>query len=298
MIHAAHEILIGSTLSALQLQEPLCIERNDTIDVAMELLKANNIGCLVVTNPDTDMMEGILTERDIVLKLTGREENYPNFAVDEIMTSKVETVKKGASIGRALHMMAFGGYRHLPVIHSSKFPTAILSARDIVDFVYMKLIATLDQQAEEETSLRDFLQGNVSQLNPQKIISLSKHTPVSQALQHLQRNNIGCLAVSGENGQLEGVFGERDYILKVVGHSKHPTELKLFEVMTREPDSGSINSSVSYCFQIMHKGGFRHIPLTNRKSEPEFMVSIRDFMSVLASNLVEDLEAKASKKKK
>lgn len=64
----------------------------------------------------------------------------------------------------------------------------------------------------------------------------------------------------------------------------------MYTVMAKEIESGTPSSSVSFAFELMYRGGFRHIPLIDRKNKPAGMLSIRDLFCVLADVLVKDLQ--------
>jgi CBS domain-containing protein len=83
---------------------------------------------------DGTELVGIFTERDVLMNVAGREQEFAEDPVREWMTPNPETVAEDDSIGFAIHKMDIGGYRHLPVMESGQ-PVGIISVRDVVRYL-------------------------------------------------------------------------------------------------------------------------------------------------------------------
>lgn len=66
--------------------------------------------------------------------------------------------------------------------------------------------------------------------------------------------------VDGE-GNIAGMFSERDYMQKVIlqGLRSHSTKVK--DVMTPHPTTVTLNDSLLSCMQLITEGRFRHLPV-------------------------------------
>ncbi len=56
-------------------------------------------------------------------------------SASEVMTPRPETLPAGSELVYALHKMAVGGYRHVPLLDEDGAPVAVVSMRDIVDYI-------------------------------------------------------------------------------------------------------------------------------------------------------------------
>jgi CBS domain-containing protein len=87
-----------------------------------------------------------------------------------------------------------------------------------------------------------------------------------------------------EQGQLAGIFSERDVLLKAIGSGRALEEIKLAEVMTPKPVTLSPEHSIRFALHEMAVGGFRHIPLL-RNREPVGIISARDVIGYLCHQI-------------
>ena len=97
---------------------------------AAKLMQSKHIGCLVVT--DDSRITGILTDRDIVLKLVASEKNPAETAVKTIMTSNPTMVNINYDVLDAVRLMRNRGVRRLPVIDEHRHLLGIITMDDVM----------------------------------------------------------------------------------------------------------------------------------------------------------------------
>ena len=83
-------------------------------------------GCLIVE--DGGHVRGILSERDLVMKLT--DGNLAATTVADLMTADPVVLRPDDSIAVAINKMAVGGFRHIPLVVNGQ-ATGIVTARDV-----------------------------------------------------------------------------------------------------------------------------------------------------------------------
>jgi CBS domain-containing protein len=105
-----------------------------TLGQAIRLMKENGVGCLPVVSKTR--LVGILTERDILLRVAGKSLDPDRIRASEIMTADPESVEANATLRYALHKMSVGGFRHIPITDEG-CPTGLVSAKNV-----LKLLAT------------------------------------------------------------------------------------------------------------------------------------------------------------
>lgn len=99
---------------------------------------------------------------------------------------------------------------------------------------------------------------------------------VLELAQAMVDRNIGAVPVLRE-GELVGIFSERDLMRRVVAGGLNPAETLVGEVMTEDPLTVSPNEDVEQCMILMRRHGFRHLPICDGKLL-KGLVSLRDIM--------------------
>jgi CBS domain-containing protein len=93
--------------------------------------------------------------------------------------------------------------------------------------------------------------------------------------------------VTGEGGQLLGIFTGRDAVGRVLAEGRNPAATTLGEVMTPDPDTMPPETSAIEALRLMWDGGFRHIPVV-REGRILGLVSRGDFNGVEQDRLDEE----------
>lgn len=109
-----------------------------------------------------------------------------------------------------------------------------------------------------------------------KIYFIEADRSVLEAARFMMEHNIGALPVL-RNGELAGIFSERDIMNRVVAGGRSPGTTKISEVMTPNPRAVSPEESVENCLFIMREFGFRHVPIVEGK-KLRGLVSLRDLL--------------------
>jgi CBS domain-containing protein len=99
---------------------------------------------------------------------------------------------------------------------------------------------------------------------------------VLELAQAMVERNIGAVPVL-DNGKLVGIFSERDLMRRVVVAVRDPRTTQVHEVMTTDPLTVSPDESVESCMVLMHRHGFRHLPICDG-GILKGVVSLRDIM--------------------
>ncbi|MGD0337803.1 MAG: CBS domain-containing protein [Bacteroidota bacterium] len=124
---------IREPIRQLGMTKPIVVETGSPVSEAIRLMKDNSVGCVLVQRKG--YLTGIFTERDLLTKLTGTVKDLKTISIDEVMTPDPEVLQPDDTIAFALHMMAVGGYRHVPIVDGENRPVAIVSIRGIVEFL-------------------------------------------------------------------------------------------------------------------------------------------------------------------
>ena len=99
---------------------------------------------------------------------------------------------------------------------------------------------------------------------------------VLETVRAMVERNIGAVPVL-DNGQLVGIFSERDLMKRVVAEGRDPRTTSVAEVMTDDPLTISLNEELGNCMSVMRRNNFRHLPVCH-EGKLVAMVSLRDIL--------------------
>jgi len=131
---AVERSLMGDPVSCLQPLRPLTVEPHTPLDMAVEFMRNHGVGCLLVTDAG-GRLTGILTERDLLLKVAGKAADLGRLAVSDCMTPAPERSKPGHPLGYALQRMIVSDVRYLPLVDEDDRPIGIVSSRDVIAYM-------------------------------------------------------------------------------------------------------------------------------------------------------------------
>lgn len=118
-------------------------------------------------------------------------------------------------------------------------------------------------------------------------LALGQDASVKDAMQEMKRRHRGCVLIT-QDGSLRspliGIFTERDVLLKIIDSGRNPATVPLGDVMTTEPESLPIDAKLAWALNMMSVGGFRHLPVTDERGWPAFILSVRDIVEFLVES--------------
>jgi CBS domain-containing protein len=123
-----HGRLLGEHLDALGAPPPVTVSPDTPLDVTIARMHAAEADCVLVTHDD--QLVGIFTDRDAVVKAAGKR--LDAFHVRDFMTPAPVVLRHDDPIAVAIHKMAVGGFRHIPIVEGGR-PTGVVTARDVFD---------------------------------------------------------------------------------------------------------------------------------------------------------------------
>ena len=97
---------------------------------------------------------------------------------------------------------------------------------------------------------------------------------VADAARLMRDRKVGALMVV-EGEKLVGVFTERDGLFRVLAEGRTGDGTALENVMTRNPKTIEADKPFVHALQMMHEGGFRHLPVVEGERVVG-IVSVRD----------------------
>jgi len=123
------------------------LNEDATSNKVANLMDENKLGCLIVTNK-TDKPVGIITERDLVIRVLSKNLKPDAVKAKEIMTSPLVTIEPEATISEAARRMSRLNIRRLGVIYKGNL-VGIVSSKDILG-VMPELIEIIQERTRIE----------------------------------------------------------------------------------------------------------------------------------------------------
>src|ERR1700757_1939101 len=126
-------MLVGDILCK-KTSRVVTVRMNETVGVAAQLMRANNISALVVKDvvrSEGNTAVGMFTERDVVRAIAEHGANGVNMRVSQLISvQRLVSCSSSDSLEHVRHLMNVNHIRHLPVIDNFAL-AGVISLRDV-----------------------------------------------------------------------------------------------------------------------------------------------------------------------
>ncbi|MBI3890717.1 MAG: CBS domain-containing protein [Candidatus Wallbacteria bacterium] len=120
--------------------------------------------------------------------------------------------------------------------------------------------------------------------------SVSPEASVLEAVEAMARDRVGAvLALAGE--KLEGIFTERDVMMKVVLQKLDPAKTPISTVMTRNVLTIAPDLSEEEALALMLEHHIRHLPVQGDRGAIVGIVSIRNVLQDRCEHLEQEVDS-------
>jgi CBS domain-containing protein len=120
---------MGKSIQDAMTSNPRGVETSTAIVDAARLMKSEDVGSLPVV--DGERLVGMVTDRDIVLRIVAEGKDAGSTTVGEIASTDLVTVDPQQSLDEALRLMAQHQVRRLPVVEEDGRLVGILAQADV-----------------------------------------------------------------------------------------------------------------------------------------------------------------------
>jgi CBS domain-containing protein len=125
----------------------ITIDEDKTIDKAARLMATHNIGCIVVIGKQGKPL-GVITERDLVVRVLAGNNQPTKLVAKEVMTSPLITVDPDEPLSEAARRMSRINVRRLGVMYKGNL-VGLISSKDILG-VTPELFEIIQEKARIE----------------------------------------------------------------------------------------------------------------------------------------------------
>ena len=118
--------------SEVMTKSPVCCLPNDMVVNVAELMNSGNIGSIpVIENEQTKKLIGIVTDRDLALKIVAKGLDAKSTKVEAVMTRKMITCRADDDLLKALDALAEHQLRRIPVVDADHKIVGIIAQADV-----------------------------------------------------------------------------------------------------------------------------------------------------------------------
>jgi len=126
------QILLETPLKKVGLLPPNLVAPGDSALDAVRLMQKTRHGNVLVV--EHGKLVGIFTERDVLDRLAGESLDLAKLTVQGVMTPTPQVLTEEDALAFAVHRMAVGHYRHIPVVREGR-PIGFVSVRGVLKFL-------------------------------------------------------------------------------------------------------------------------------------------------------------------
>jgi signal-transduction protein with cAMP-binding, CBS, and nucleotidyltransferase domain len=120
------DTILGDHLDTLGIDAFTAVPSSMAVDDAIRAMHERATDCLLVV--DDEHLVGIFTDRDAVVKAA--DKRLQLYRVEDFMTADPVVLRHDDTLAVAIHKMAVGGFRHIPIVEAGK-PVGVVTAADI-----------------------------------------------------------------------------------------------------------------------------------------------------------------------
>ncbi len=125
----------------------VCVSAGTKVKEAAKLMEQKNIGSVIVVGSGKPV--GIVTDRDILIRVVNKGLDPEKTSVDKVMTKKIVTLREDMGLFEALEKTKKKGIRRFPIVDTKGKLQGIMTLDDIL-YLLGKEMANVSSIIERE----------------------------------------------------------------------------------------------------------------------------------------------------
>lgn len=118
--------------SEVMTKNPICCLPSDIVSKLAQLMKSQDIGQVpIVENAQSKKLVGVVTDRDLALKIVAEGRDPKSTKAEEVMTRKVVTCHAEDDLQKALDAMSEHKLRRIPIVDNINGIVGIIAQADV-----------------------------------------------------------------------------------------------------------------------------------------------------------------------
>lgn len=133
-------------------REVIVCRQNESLSEAVALMHDYHVGCVVVVADSGTKSKpiGILTDRDIVVRVLHAMTDLATLRVSDVMSKELITARQNAEVFDSLELMRDKGIRRLPVVDSEDHLVGIITVDDLIELMAEQMIDLVRLSSREQ----------------------------------------------------------------------------------------------------------------------------------------------------
>lgn len=124
--------------------KPITFLPTDKVQKALDVMCDKNIGSIIVVNKD-QTVAGIVTERDMMIKVLGEKLDPNKVTLSKIMVKKVWAANEDDDVVDWMQTMSRERFRHLPIVDKNGKLVNMMSQGDFLAYTWPDLYEKLKE---------------------------------------------------------------------------------------------------------------------------------------------------------
>lgn len=125
--------------------KPLAFPPHTTLRTALNKMAKRHYGSVIIVNDNQNVI-GIVTERDLMLRVLHENKDIAQTKLSDIMTANVYTAHDDDSVYEWLRIMSDEHFRHLPIVNENDQLINVMSLGDFVSYAWPALFDSVKQK--------------------------------------------------------------------------------------------------------------------------------------------------------
>ena len=118
--------------SEVMTREPVCCVPGDSVTRVAEIMKQQDVGSVpVVDSTGSPRLVGIVTDRDLVVKVLAENRATQGTTVGDAMTTNPASCRETDDVDRAVKLMAERQVRRMPIVDGNGYLVGIIAQADV-----------------------------------------------------------------------------------------------------------------------------------------------------------------------
>jgi CBS domain-containing protein len=126
-------VMANGSLFDVVNQPPLVVETTASLARTIEAMQQERRGCVLMV--DANKLVGVFTERDVLMKVAGRQIDLERTEISAYMTREPLTLPADSTVAFALNKMVLEGFRHIPLTDDDGRPIGVVSMRNLIEYL-------------------------------------------------------------------------------------------------------------------------------------------------------------------
>ncbi len=121
--------LMEETVEQMNITPFKAVPPDEPIENVLKTMAELRIACVLVV--ENGKLTGILSERDVLMKLAENYDQMKHRPISDVMTANPAFVYRTDSPAKALNIMAVSGFRHVPIVDADNNVVGVLGPRRV-----------------------------------------------------------------------------------------------------------------------------------------------------------------------